>query len=89
MFWPDLKVPFEIPEKTFPKGSDSRKTILDAIKHINDKTEVQLFDRKGATTSMITSNTGFPRPSTRKATRSPVIARSDDRVGGRLLITTP
>src|SRR4030095_7659412 len=47
LFWPDLKVPFEIPEKTFPKGSDSRKTILDAIKHINDKTEVQLFDRKG------------------------------------------
>ncbi len=47
MFWPDLKVPFEIPESTFPKGSDSRKAILDAIKHINGKTEVQLFDRKG------------------------------------------
>jgi hypothetical protein len=47
LFWPDLKVPFEIPEKTFPKGSDSRKAILDAIKHINDKTEAQLFDRKG------------------------------------------
>jgi len=47
MFWPDLKVPFEIPEKAFPKGSDSRKAILDAIAHINQKTEVQLFDRKG------------------------------------------
>ena len=47
MFWPDLKVPFEIPETTFPKGSDSRKAILEAIVHINQKTEVQLFDRKG------------------------------------------
>jgi hypothetical protein len=35
--WPDLKVPFEIPEKTFPKGSDARKSILDAIAHINPK----------------------------------------------------
>lgn len=47
MFWPDLKVPFEIPEKTFPKGSDTRKVILDAIAHINQKTQAQLFDRKG------------------------------------------
>lgn len=46
-FWQDLKIPFEIPGSIFPNGSETRQNILDAIKHINDKTEVQLFDRKG------------------------------------------
>ena len=75
MFWPDLKMPFEILESTFPKGSDSRKAILDAIKHINDKTESSSSTAKVAKTSPITSNTASPTTSIRQAMRSRVTAR--------------
>jgi hypothetical protein len=45
--WPDLKVPYEIPESSFPKGSKERQNIIDAIRHINSQTRVRLFDRGG------------------------------------------
>jgi hypothetical protein len=88
LFWPDLKVPFEIPEKTFPKGSDSRKAILDAIKHINDKTEAQLFDRKGRNDISDYIEYRLSDTLDPEGNALPVIARWGDREAGRSLTAT-
>jgi hypothetical protein len=45
--WPDLKVPFEIPEKTFPKEAMRANLFWTRSLTSTQKTQVQLFDRKG------------------------------------------